>query len=178
MNKPTPDYIRDVAVSILRDFEMGIKQSDLWREVETFLVDSDYVVNQHTIKNALWDLEAHRDVLKVKRSSNNVELFPIRDDQTEEYDYDEAWEESVNDRAIGSLRNLSGMLTAVSVEIQNSSIRAKLAETQSFYMKHYSPEAVEAITNLEIALELMEKSFNKFKKLKGEWSIDSRKIQP
>ncbi|SDC87510.1 hypothetical protein SAMN05428987_3136 [Paenibacillus sp. CF095] len=177
MKKPTPDYIRDVAVSILRNFEMGIKQSDLWREVETLLVDSDYVVNQHTIKNALWDLESHRDtVMKVKKSSNNVELFPKSDDQIEEYDYDEAWEESVNDRAKGSLRNLSGLLAAV--EIQNLSIRAKLVETQSLYMNHYSPEAVEAITNLEIGLEIMEKSFNKFKRLKGEWSTDSRRILP
>ncbi|WP_058830672.1 hypothetical protein [Paenibacillus polymyxa] len=177
MNKPTPDYIRDTAVSILQDYDMGIKQSDLWREVETFLSESGYEITDHTLKNALWDLEKQRpeEVLKIKKSAKNVELHPLDNNSDKQDAYDEAWNESLQDRAIGSLINLSGMVSEITVRIDSSGIHSKLDETQVLYMNEYPPEVIEAITTLGIALDLMEKSKSAFKNIRHVWALDSRK---
>lgn len=72
-----PEMIRRVALDILSNRKEGIKQAELFRATEAFL-SLHYIVPDHSIKNALWDLsDRYSDfVIKKKPSYREVWLYP------------------------------------------------------------------------------------------------------
>ncbi|MBY0023804.1 hypothetical protein J2W97_000810 [Paenibacillus jamilae] len=73
----SPDLIREFALDILSGNPFGIKQSDLFKNTELLLSDH-YLIPEHSIKNALWDISERFSnlVVKKKRSYREVYLYP------------------------------------------------------------------------------------------------------
>jgi|GEM_PF-3908564 len=76
---PSPAEIRKIAVEIVHDHPAGIRLSDLYRKTSDALRDAR--INEHSVKNALWDLDQKfpNEVYKKKNSERRVTLFPTLD---------------------------------------------------------------------------------------------------
>ncbi|WP_018755154.1 hypothetical protein [Paenibacillus terrigena] len=77
----TPDDVRMFALSILAKYPKGIRQIELFRQTERMMSYSYHIESEHTIKNALWNLEdlEPRYVKKVKKSARLVLFFPTEE---------------------------------------------------------------------------------------------------
>lgn len=80
-NTLTPDIIRETALNLLARNPGGIRQSDLFKLTEQEIAFDYSIEGEHTIRNAIWNLETKYPelVIKKKLSHRNVVLFPSND---------------------------------------------------------------------------------------------------
>ncbi|MEK4349630.1 hypothetical protein MKX41_02205 [Paenibacillus sp. FSL R5-0475] len=186
MERPTHDEVRSAALNVLRFCPQGVKQSELWKQVERSMISS-YDIDQSLIKNALWDLPdiLPESVTKVKKSNKNVILFPtkelldtvsfdLEEGASEDIIYDdEVYEDTLEDEA-------RSMFIAVARDF--FSVYRKMEETMLFpqarlftnYAKELTHEHVKAavllekaVTDMQVVFDLCEPLYRK--EYPGRW---------
>lgn len=92
----TPDLIRSTALDVLASRPNGVRQTNFFDDVEAAL-SGKYKIPQHSIKNALWDLNDRYPefVIKKKLSYRDVRLFPTQRLLEERGDSKTNWQDDI-----------------------------------------------------------------------------------
>ncbi|MGG1641819.1 hypothetical protein ACIFQM_11095 [Paenibacillus sp. NRS-1782] len=170
----SPDLIRNVALDVLAKRSEGIKQADLFRATESELMHH-YIIPEHSIKNALWDLGDRfpKYVIKRKPSYREVWLFPADDllrvaPITEILELPPTisdWEEAERDHKQSQLidYNISGLnnkTIEIARFIEFSGIEENIRVLQQEGIDHMSPDEKETFFKLKLTLGLLKEVRN------------------
>jgi hypothetical protein len=171
MDTITPDAIRQKALMKLAKSEMGIRQADLFKEVELEL-SYEFVIPDHAVKNALWDLPEKfpEYVVKTKLSYRNVILYPTKQlidviDKT--FIETQTYDSRVLEAPVIDMRKTRNTMLAYKVMeihrfIEESEIFPLIIEIQQNYLKDMTISEIEALFGIKNSLDQLRQYRNQY----------------